>query len=158
MKVPIYSDAITSIPESPGHYSPQTPPGRGCAHRLLPSRRLWRFPELQLPNPLLRLQSPTHTPGALLDAYQTVTATAAASIGPAFAGLSYEKSQIHQPIFTTSNSNLIGLLKSIGPSVLRIDRNTVDQTVWNPSGAGRAAGQVALIDIDPLAAFVKAIG
>ena len=103
--------------------------------------------------------NPQPTPsGPLVDASLTVNAISAGSIGPSFAGLSYEKSQIHQPVFNASNSNLIGIFKRLGPSVLRIGGNSVDKTVWNPSGAGQTAGQVASSDVDALAAFVKATG
>jgi hypothetical protein len=89
-----------------------------------------------------------------------VPATATASIGPAFAGLSYEKSSINESpyLFTASNANLIGLFKRIGPSVLRIGGNSVDKNVWNASGAGNATAQVAPADVAALAAFVKAAG
>ncbi len=96
--------------------------------------------------------------GPMTAASLTVTATSTGSLGPAFAGLSYEKSSIHQPLFTASNTNLIGLFKRLGPSVLRIGGNSVDQTVWNPTGAGQTAGQVAPSDVASLAAFVKAAG
>jgi len=73
----------------------------------------------------------------------TVTTTATGSIGPAFAGLSYEKSQLYGPLFSASNSALIGMFKRLGPSVLRVGGNSVDYTYWNPSGAGQTAGQIA---------------
>ena len=96
--------------------------------------------------------------GTLIDASLTVTTTGAGSIGPAFAGLSYEKSQLYGPLFKASNLNLIGLFKRIGPSVLRIGGNSVDKNVWNPTGAGQTAGQIAPSDVDSVAAFVKAAG
>lgn len=88
----------------------------------------------------------------------TVTTTPAGAIGPAFAGLSYEKSQLYGPLFSGSNSNLIGMFKRLGPSVLRVGGNSVDYTYWNPSGAGQTSGQIAPSDVDALAAFVKAAG
>lgn len=72
--------------------------------------------------------------GPLTQASLNVTATAAGSIGPAFAGLSYEKSELYGPLFTASNSNLIGMFKRLGPSVLRIGGNSVDKNVWTPNG------------------------
>jgi uncharacterized protein (TIGR03437 family) len=88
----------------------------------------------------------------------TVTATAVGAIGPAFAGLSYEKSQMAKPFFTPSNSNAIGLFRLMGPSLLRIGGNSVDKTTWTPNGAGLTSGQVAPSDIDSLAGFLKATG
>jgi hypothetical protein len=96
--------------------------------------------------------------GPAMQASLTVTATAAGSIGPAFAGLSYEKDQLHSPTFTASNSDLIGLFNRIGTSVLRIGGSTVDRNVWTPNGAGQTAGQIAPSDVASLAAFVKAVG
>ena len=96
--------------------------------------------------------------GSLTTASLTVTATAAGSIGPAFAGLSYEKSELYGPLFTASNSNLIGMFKRLGPSVLRIGGNSVDRNVWTPNGAGQTSGQIAPSDVAALAAFVKATG
>jgi hypothetical protein len=96
--------------------------------------------------------------GPLTPASLTVTSTAVGSIGPAFAGLSYEKSKLYGPLFTASNSDLIGLFMRLGPSVLRVGGNSVDRNVWTPNGPGQTAGQIAPSDINSLAAFVKAAG
>jgi hypothetical protein len=93
------------------------------------------------------------TPASLL-----VTHATANSIGPAFAGLSYEKSELYGPLFTASNSDLIGIFKRIGPSVLRIGGNSVDRNVWTSKGPGQTAGEIAPSDVASLAAFVKAAG
>lgn len=103
--------------------------------------------------------SPQPTPsGPLISASLTVTATASGSIGPAFAGLSYEKSSLTEPLFSGSNANLTGLFKRLGSSVLRIGGNSVDRNVWTPAGAGQTSGQIAPADVDALAAFLKATG
>jgi hypothetical protein len=96
--------------------------------------------------------------GPLTQASLMVTAAAARSIGPNFAGLSYEKSKLYEPLFTASNSDLIGMFKRLGPSVLRVGGNSVDRNVWTPNGPGQTAGQIAPNDVDSLAAFVKAAG
>jgi len=104
-------------------------------------------------------QNPQPVPaGPLTQASLTVLADAAGSIGPAFAGLSYEKSELYGPLFTGSNSNLIGMFKRLGPSVLRVGGNSVDKNVWTPNGPGQTAGQIAPSDVASLAAFVKAAG
>ena len=87
-----------------------------------------------------------------------VSAANAGAIGTAFAGLSYEKSTLYEPLFTGSNSNLIGLFDRLGSSVLRIGGNSVDRNVWTPNGAGQTSGQIAPSDVASLAAFVKAAG
>jgi hypothetical protein len=108
------------------------------------------------PNPQT---NPQPTPsGPLTQASLIVTAAAAGSIGPAFAGLSYEKSKLYGPLFTASNSDLIGMFNRLGPSVLRIGGNSVDRNIWSPNGPGQTAGQIAPSDVDLLAAFVKAAG
>lgn len=96
--------------------------------------------------------------GPITPASVTVSATVAGAIGPGFAGLSYEKSQMANPFFSPQNTDAIGLFKLIGPSLLRIGGNSVDKTTWIPTGAGRTSGQVAPSDIDALAGFLKATG
>jgi hypothetical protein len=106
-----------------------------------------------------QLVNPQPVPsGPLTQASLTVTATAAGSIGPAFAGLSYEKSQLYGPLFSASNTDLIGMFNRLGPSVLRVGGNSVDRNVWTPNGPGQTSGQIAPSDVDSLAAFVKAAG
>lgn len=104
-------------------------------------------------------QNPQPMPsGAMTDATVTVTTTTAGSIPTAFAGLSYEKSAMAEPLFEASNTNLIGMFKGLGASLLRIGGNSVDKTQWTASGAGRTSGQVAPSDIDALAGFLQATG
>src|SRR5271170_1420980 len=103
--------------------------------------------------------NPQPTPsGPLVQASVMVSAANAGAIGAAFAGLSYEKSTLYEPLFTGSNSNLIGLFDRLGSSVLRIGGNSVDRNVWTPNGAGQTSGQIAPSDVASLAAFVKAAG
>ena len=96
--------------------------------------------------------------GPMMTATIAVTTTAAGAIGPAFAGLSYEKSTLYEPLFTGSNSNLIGMFKGLGTSLLRIGGNSVDRNIWTPNGPGQKAGQIAPSDVAACAAFVKATG
>jgi hypothetical protein len=94
----------------------------------------------------------------MTNASLAVTATASGSVGSAFAGLSYEKNTLTEPLFSGSNSNLIGLFKRLGPSILRIGGNSVDRNVWTAAGIGQTSGQIAPSDVDALAAFLKAAG
>jgi uncharacterized protein (TIGR03437 family) len=100
---------------------------------------------------------PTPT-GPLTAAPVTITTATAGTVGPAFAGLSYEKSQMALPFFTSQNSAAIAMFKLLGPSLLRIGGNSVDKTTWMPNGKGQTSGQVAPADIDALAGFLKATG
>jgi hypothetical protein len=75
-----------------------------------------------------------------------------------FVCLSYEKSKLSQPLFTGGNANLISLFKCLGNGVLRIGRNSVDESNWSADGAGLTSGQTAPSDINSLAAFLPATG
>ncbi len=88
----------------------------------------------------------------------TISNTQAGNFPATFVGLSYEKSSLSEPLFSGSNANLIGLFKLLGPSLLRIGGNSVDQTVWTPLGAGQTAGETAPSDVNALAAFLTATG
>lgn len=98
--------------------------------------------------------------GTLVDATVKMSTTSQGAIGPCFAGLSYEKSELCQSyrIFSSQNADLIGLFELIGPSILRIGGNSVDQNVWNPTGAGQTPGQIAPSDVEALASFLQATG
>src|SRR5271154_4718267 len=73
--------------------------------------------------------TPTPTPsanpqpvpaGPLTQASVAVSATTGGAIASGFAGLSYEKSTLYEPLFTATNSNLIGLFERLGPRGLRV--------------------------------------
>jgi hypothetical protein len=95
--------------------------------------------------------------GPLAQGSVRVSGSAGASIGAAFTGLSYEKGSFSsQPLFTGSNSNMIGMFKGLGTSLLRLGGLSVDRTVWHANGKGQTSGQVAPPDVDGLAAFLQA--
>jgi hypothetical protein len=96
--------------------------------------------------------------GPATQASLDVSAVEAGIVGPNFAGLSYEKSALIEPLFTAANADLVGLFQLLGPSVLRIGGNTVDQCTWNPDGPGQTPGQIAPPDVDALAAFLDQAG
>ena len=96
--------------------------------------------------------------GPVSQAYLTVSAGEAGVIGPGFAGLSYEKSAMCEPLFTGASVDLIGLFQLLGPGVLRIGGNAVDQCIWSPGGSGQTRGQIAPSDVDALAAFLSQAG
>ncbi|MGD9897185.1 MAG: hypothetical protein AB7T14_08965 [Candidatus Methylacidiphilaceae bacterium] len=87
-----------------------------------------------------------------------MNATTSGSIGDAFAGLSCEKHSSNIARFTPSDTDLIGMFIRLGPSVLRIGGNSVDQNVWTPNDPGQTVDQIAPSDVDALAGFVKAAG
>jgi len=94
--------------------------------------------------------------GGISPATLTVSAPTASRIGPAFAGLSYEKLALALPCFSADNHDLIGLFRGLGPSLLRVGGDTVDRTQWRRHGTGRVLSQVAPPDVDALAAFLRA--
>ena len=93
--------------------------------------------------------------GPLTSATISVTSTPTGTVPGSFAGLSYEKSKLSQPLFTGGNSNLVGLFKRLGNGVLRIGGNSVDETNWNGNGPGQTSGQTAPSDVDSLASFLS---
>ncbi len=84
--------------------------------------------------------------------------TTVATIGAGVAGLSYEMDHLNDGFFEPTNTDLIGLFKRLGPSVLRIGANSVDKTTWSATGPGGTSGVVAPPDVDGLAGFLKATG
>jgi hypothetical protein len=78
------------------------------------------------------------------------------SIDSTFAGLSYEKYEMSQPLFSPDNSTLIALFNRLGPGLLRIGGNSVDHTVWNATELGEAVNQVSPSEVDRLAGFLRA--
>ncbi len=123
----------------------------GCAASLMTPAVGTTFPKL--------VTNPQPVPnGPISSAAVTISTATSGSIDAGFAGLSYEKSSLCEPLFSVSNSDLLGLFQRLGSSVLRIGGNTVDQSVWTPNGQGGTAGQIAPADVASLAAFVKAAG
>jgi hypothetical protein len=77
-------------------------------------------------------------------------------------GLSYEKSHLEEGYFRGDNAALVAMVDLLGPSVLRIGGNSVDETVWQTYDAGAPAPDAAAPTVitkamvDGLAAFAKA--
>jgi hypothetical protein len=103
--------------------------------------------------------NPQPTPsGTITPATMAVTSTAAGSIAPGFVGLSYEKGDLAEPLFTGANTDLMALFTRLGPSVLRIGGSSADYNSWVPDGPGFTTNQTSPPDVDRLAAFVKSVG
>jgi hypothetical protein len=100
--------------------------------------------------------APLDLAGALNASVTVDPKTPGVAVDSTFAGLSYEKSTMPTMLFSGSDSALIGLFKRLGPGVLRIGANAVDETNWNASGPGLTAGTIAPPDVDRLAAFLHA--
>ncbi len=81
------------------------------------------------------------------------------ALSSSFAGLSYEKSMMTTPYFSSTNTDLVGLVRRLGGGgVVRIGGNSVDATEWNHTGPGLTAHEVGPPDIDRLAGFLRATG
>lgn len=103
-----------------------------------------------------------------VDAGPTLPATITVSpgkpigaVGPAFVGLSYEKSHLEDGYFRGSNAALVAMFDLLGPSLLRVGGNSVDSSVWQTYDAGApgdaaAPSVITSADVDGLAAFAKA--
>src|SRR5665213_2849264 len=105
--------------------------------------------------------APTPQPlpiGSITAASLTVAANAVGALGESFVGLAYQKQTLSMPLFTGSNSDLIGLFKRLGSGVLRVGGSSVDQMLWVSDGKGQTSGQVAPSDIEGLASFLRATG
>ena len=109
------------------------------------------------PSPSTPLPTQPVPAGPMTATTVTVSDTQAGNMPERFVGLSYEKSKLSQPLFSGSNTNLIGLFKRLGNGVLRIGGNSVDETTWTPSSAGQTSGQTAPSDVDALASFISAV-
>ncbi|HEY1914060.1 MAG TPA: ricin-type beta-trefoil lectin domain protein [Streptosporangiaceae bacterium] len=88
----------------------------------------------------------------------SVSSAGGAGVSSQFAGFSYEKQMVGEDLFSTSDTNLVNLFKLLGPNVLRVGGNTVDETTWNPDGAGGSSTEIAPSDVSKLAAFLSATG
>jgi hypothetical protein len=88
--------------------------------------------------------------------------TSMGHLGAGFAGFSFEKTHITDGFFTASNAPLIALFKLLGPGVMRIGANDVDNTTWQPAAmpvpGGTTSPDVGTADVDALAAFLSAAG
>jgi hypothetical protein len=107
------------------------------------------------------LRSVTRNRLSQVPAKATLTIDRSRAVGavvPKLAGLAYEKSVISTPCLTTASEALAECFRLLGPSILRLGGNSTDFTNWVPNGNGGTAGQVASLDIDRLAAFLREAG
>ena len=85
-----------------------------------------------------------------------LTAATGLRLATGFAGFSYEKSYLANPLFNASNTALVALFSRLGPGILRVGGNSVDKTTWTPNGPGLTSGQIAPADLVRLAGFLQA--
>jgi hypothetical protein len=89
--------------------------------------------------------------------------TNAGQIGPGFAGFSFEKTHMTNGTFTGTNAALIALFKLVGPTVLRIGADDVDNCTWVPTaqpggGAPPYSRSIGTADVDGLGDMLNATG
>lgn len=99
----------------------------------------------------------------------TVTATISTMRGATMgkltagaAGFSFEKSHLSDAFFTGTHAPLIAMLKLLGPGVVRIGADDVNNSVWVPSATfvkpGTTSPNVGTAEVDALADFLTATG
>jgi hypothetical protein len=95
----------------------------------------------------------------------TVTTTRGAAMGKltaGAAGFSFEKSHLSDAFFTAAHAPLIAMFKLLGPGVVRIGADDVNNSVWTPNAtfvkAGTTSPDVGTAEIDALAEFLEATG
>ena len=110
---------------------------------------------------------PSNPPPALTGT--TVTGTVKVTRGTvkghlpaAFAGFSFEKSHMSDGFFVPTHSALVAMFKLLGPGVIRIGADDVNNSVWVPSAtfvkAGTTSPNVGTAEVDALAQFLTAAG
>jgi len=87
------------------------------------------------------------------------------TVGPGFAGFSYEKTHITNDSLTSTNAALVALYKLVGSPVMRLGANDVDHCNWSGAGPAPAApsGQPFTFNVvtgmvDELCSFLTATG
>jgi hypothetical protein len=80
----------------------------------------------------------------------------------AFAGFSFEKSHMSDGFFVPTHAALVAMFKLLGPGVVRIGADDVNNSVWVPSAtfvkAGTTSPDVGTAEVDALAQFLAATG
>lgn len=102
----------------------------------------------------------TGTPGTA-----TIKVTRGTAMGHLTAGaasFSFEKSHMSDGFFTGTHAPLIAMFKLLGPGVLRIGADDVNNSVWVPSATfvkgGTTSPNVGTAEVDALADFLTATG
>jgi glycosyl hydrolase family 79 len=96
----------------------------------------------------------------------TVTVNRSTAMGrlvPGFVGFSFEKTHMTDQFFTGANAPLIAMFKLLGPGLVRIGADDVDNTSWLASAAptagnGMVSSKIGTADVDSLANFLTASG
>jgi hypothetical protein len=78
------------------------------------------------------------------------------------AGFSFEKSHLSDGFFTATHAPLVAMFKLLGPGVVRIGADDVNNSVWSPSATtvkpGTTSPNVGTAEIDALADFLTTTG
>lgn len=86
--------------------------------------------------------------------------TRTGSLGAGFAGFSFEKSHLTDGFFVPAHTALVNLLKLLGPGVMRIGADDVNNSVWTPNATfespGNTSHNIGTAEVDALAQFLTA--
>jgi hypothetical protein len=74
-------------------------------------------------------------------------------LNPSFVGLSYEKAELTEGLFSSTNTSLINLFSLLGPGVLRIGGGTSDTYSWQGTGTST----ITEAQVDTFTGFTKAL-
>ena len=94
--------------------------------------------------------TPTTTPATASVSF----ASTGLPLNPSFVGLSYEKAELAEGLFTSTNTPLINLFTLLGPGVLRIGGGTSDTYTWEGSTPATA---ITPAEVDTFTGFMKAL-
>lgn len=75
-------------------------------------------------------------------------------LNPAFVGFSYEKAELSEGLFSSTNTPLLNLFNLLGGGVLRIGGGTSDTYTWEGSTPATA---ITPAEVDTFAGFMKAL-
>lgn len=78
------------------------------------------------------------------------------SLNSTFNGFSYDKDALTMHLVSVDNAALVALYRQLGPGVLRTGGNGVEQITWDPDGPGYTNDKISRVDIDRVAAFLRA--
>jgi hypothetical protein len=105
---------------------------------------------------------PALTGTAVTATVKITRTTVIGKLPPGTAGFSFEKSHMSDAFFIASHAPLIAMFKLLGPGVVRIGADDVNNSVWVPGATSVAPGttspNVGTAEVDALADFLTATG
>jgi hypothetical protein len=105
---------------------------------------------------------PPLTGTAVAATVKVTRGTAVGRLPAGSAGFSFEKSHLSDGFFTATHASLVAMFKLLGPGIVRIGADDVNNSVWVPNATfvtpGTTSANVGTAEVDALAAFLAATG